>query len=314
MRALAENITAAVNPVRGISLELKNISSLGQSDVAAIRQELETELVRRGFHLGATSSAEARVEVSFSEGADKYVWVAKTHANDVERVAIVDVPRRSENSTGQSANVVVLGRRLAWQQSAKFLDFATSTGFDRASSGLWILEPDRVAIYSSVGNQWQFDRGIALPHHVPWPRDLHGSFDMPSGIVFLPGMTCTGAGIPGHDLQCIGTKTEREGAATGEWQQIKVEGLEIGDSLALRATCDGNSMVVATGIGDWTQPDSIQAYLEKDGRSVSSGDPIQIDGPVTALNWDAPGSGRVVVHNLKTGNYEGYIVTATCSH
>ena len=314
MHALAENIAAAVGPGRAITLEVKNISSLGPADVAAIRQELETELVHRGFRPGATSAAEAHVEVSFSEGADKYVWVAKTHANDLEHVAIVDVPRRSENSTGQSTTAVVLGRSLVWQQAAKFLDFTTSTGFDRASSGLWILEPDRVVIFISVGNQWQFDRGIALPHHVPWPRDLRGSFDTPSGLVLLPAMTCTGAGTPGHDLQCIGTKTERDGAALSESQQFKIEGLEFGESLPLRATCDGNSMAVATGTGDWTQPDSIQSYLVKDGRAVSSGDPIQIDGPVTALNWDAEGAARFVVHNLKTGNYEGYIVTATCSH
>ena len=28
----------------------------------------------------------------------------------------------------------------------------------------------------------------------------------------------------------------------------------------------------------------------------------------------APSSARAVVYNLKTKNYEGYIVTATCSH
>lgn len=314
MRALAENIAVAASPAHTIALEVKNISSLGPADVAAIREELENDLVHKGIHFGQTSSTEVRVEVALSENAERFVWVAETHANNADRVVIVDVVRRFDNAMGKSVNSVVLGCRLVWQQNGKFLDFATYTGFDESSSTLQILESERVAIYVNTGGHWQLERTVAPPHHAPWQRDLRGFIDASSGHIILPGMVCVAANAPSVELQCTPAQSVTNGSPTTGPVQSKIEGNEGGDELALRSACDGDSVVVATGAGDWTQPDSIQAYLEKDGRAVSSGDPIQIDGPVTALNWDAPGAARFVVHNLKSGNYEAYIVTATCSH
>jgi hypothetical protein len=67
---------------------------------------------------------------------------------------------------------------------------------------------------------------------------------------------------------------------------------------------------------DWTQPDSLQAYLVEDFREggEASGSAIEFDGPVLALHGEGQNTLRAIVRNLKTGNYEGYIVTATCNH
>ncbi len=76
-------------------------------------------------------------------------------------------------------------------------------------------------------------------------------------------------------------------------------------------------MILASGTGDWTQPDSIQGYVSSDpqGQAVASGDPVAFDGPVVSLQpAGKEGSARAVARNLKTGNYEAYIVTATCSY
>jgi len=47
--------------------------------------------------------------------------------------------------------------------------------------------------------------------------------------------------------------------------------------------------------------------------AVLSGGPIEFDGAIMSMHGDDRESVRVIVRNLKTGNYEGYIVTATCS-
>jgi hypothetical protein len=48
---------------------------------------------------------------------------------------------------------------------------------------------------------------------------------------------------------------------------------------------------------------------------VPSGNTLEFDGPVMALQADPEGSSaRAVVRNLKTGEYEAYIVTATCGN
>jgi hypothetical protein len=314
VHALAQDITAAASPSRAISLAVKNLSSLDSADATAIQQALESDLTHLGFHYDAASSAEVRVEVTLSESAEKYVWVAETHVNNAVRVAIVDVARPADNSTGKPADSLVLDRKLVWQQSGKFLDFAVFRGFDPADSALWILEPERVLIYRSAGDEWQLERMIAIAHRVPWPRDLRGAIDVQHSSILLPGLACVVRRAPANDLQCSTVPAGKNGSSTADSPQIKIEGRERDDTLALRSTCDGDSVVVATGTGDWTQPDLIQAYLEREGRAVSSGNPVQSDGPVTVLNWEAEGAARAVVHNLKTGNYEAYIVTATCGH
>ncbi len=98
VKALAEKIAAAVKPSRAISLEVNNISSLGSSEVEAIRAALETELTGRGLQLG---SAGAGVEVTLSENVESYIWVAEVRRNSgedkTERVglSVVSVRRRA---------------------------------------------------------------------------------------------------------------------------------------------------------------------------------------------------------------------------
>jgi hypothetical protein len=75
-------------------------------------------------------------------------------------------------------------------------------------------------------------------------------------------------------------------------------------------------VVLATGKGDWTQADFVQAYeMDTSGRAaaVLTGSPVAFAGPVMALWWTGTNGGaRAVVHNLKTGNYEAWVVTASC--
>ena len=75
--------------------------------------------------------------------------------------------------------------------------------------------------------------------------------------------------------------------------------------------------MLGTGNGDWTQPDSIQGFelANPQGQAVASGDPISMDGPIVSLSAPPDESdARAVVYNLKTKHYEGYVVTATCTH
>ena len=83
VKALAEKIAAAVKPSRMVSLEMKNISSLGASEVEAVRVGLETELTGRGLRLGSSGVA---VEVTLSENVESYIWVAKIGKGETSRI------------------------------------------------------------------------------------------------------------------------------------------------------------------------------------------------------------------------------------
>lgn len=65
--------------------------------------------------------------------------------------------------------------------------------------------------------------------------------------------------------------------------------------------CEG---ALATGSGDYTQPDWVQAFsLKPPGLAISN--KLDFPGPVLALRGGS-GLSRAIVRNLKTGNYEAY--------
>jgi hypothetical protein len=87
------------------------------------------------------------------------------------------------------------------------------------------------------------------------------------------------------------------------------------DIVGARTNCGSGWQVLTTRAGDWTQPDAIEAFEIADRQAVPASDPLSFDGPVTAL-WPGSDAGTVnaVVHNLKTGQYEAYSVSISCSH
>ena len=319
---LADKIAANVSPLQPLSLETKNISSLGSADVANVRAALESQLKARSFRLIAADSPPAaqpiaKVQFTFSEGAQGYVFVAEiqtpSEPDSQPQIAIVAAPKTTPGTDQQSNESLSLDKRLIWQQPTKFLDFATAMG----TPGLFystavILEPERLVSYRSDGSQWQPGQAISITHAKPWPRDLVGTINVEAKVVSLPDLQCAGDVFSLEKVHCVPFQM-----IIGPRVPVDIPGHKGSDYVGLFAQCGNGSVVFATGTGDWTQPDSIQGYLNKDWKTpaVPAGAAIEFDGPVVAL-WreGRESAARAIVHNLKTGNYEGYIVTATCSH
>lgn len=315
LQALAGKIANLVDRAKTISLEVENISSLGLPDVTPIRQSLETELTRRGFRLAPESSGRAHVIVTLSEGVEGYVWVAQVRSGSDEETAMVAVSKTDVVPENRDQEPLLLEKKLVWQQPAKFLDFALAAAPDGASRELVVLEPDRFAYYrSSDSTRWTFWQTIPLDPLRAWPlelRDLRGRIDNQSGVVDLPGIACEESLDPGK-MRCA---PEEQKLVFPWMRSIKIPGHEHSETMALADTCAEESVVVSTGNGDWTQPDVIQGYLAgaADEDIRPSGAPIATEGPVISFARDEKGSGvRAIVHNLKTGNFEGYVITANC--
>jgi hypothetical protein len=86
------------------------------------------------------------------------------------------------------------------------------------------------------------------------------------------------------------------------------------DIASLSLECGNKWQLFVTRPGDWTQPDAIQVFEIVERQAVALSEPVELDGPVTAL-WTASDTKSVnaVVHNLKTGQYEAYSLTINCS-
>lgn len=87
------------------------------------------------------------------------------------------------------------------------------------------------------------------------------------------------------------------------------------DIVAQSTTCGRQSQVLVTRTGDWTEPDAIQGFEIIDRQPEAVSPVADFPGPVTAL-WAAEGgdSAIAVIRNLKTGVYEAYSLSLTCSH
>lgn len=316
---LASRIGNLAGSQKSISMSVKNISSLGDADVAAISQAIQSELTRLGLGLSADSSAGALVTVTLSQGADGYVWVARVSAGAVEQTTMVSAPTTERARNAGANGKIVLERKLIWQQETRFLDFFVQTAPVYLASTAVVLEPHQLVFYRfSDARNWDASQKVPVPDPERPTRDLFGRIDEqggsaylgPASPIFHSSVRCTGGFDDPQRVQC----TRLSDVSLVSMAHPLVSGHEESETAKLTDRCGDASVVLSTGNGDWTQPDTLQGYLLSDLRAAaaSSSSEINFDGPVLALHAQKEGGARAVVHNLKTGNYEGYIVTATC--
>jgi hypothetical protein len=86
------------------------------------------------------------------------------------------------------------------------------------------------------------------------------------------------------------------------------------DIAAIESDCGSRTLLLATGTGDSTAPDSVQAFELTDSTQRAVGDPVWFPGPVTAL-WPAsePGMALAVSRDLKSGRYAAFRLAIACS-
>jgi len=85
------------------------------------------------------------------------------------------------------------------------------------------------------------------------------------------------------------------------------------DLAGITSDCGSGWQVLATRTGDSTLPDSLAAYEIMNRDAVEAGLPLEFAGPITALWSVADGrSATVIAHNLRTGDYEAFSISAVC--
>ncbi len=328
VRELVDRVAAIAPPGR-IDLAVNNVSSLSADDATTIGERVRAELTKRHFRSSGAQPPDAELIVTISEGTDGYVIVAQVRsgsgeparqgelARQDERVAMVSVSRAAKKA--ESGGGVSLEATRVWDQPGVILDFALPAVAAGAAPKMIVLEPGRLVFYSRQQDQWQIDQAVIIPPARPWLRAERGHIDISQGLAMgvagIPGIQCKGDFTDPQTIHCGFVSQDTQAWIQGDAAVPKE--LDIGgDAATVGLACDARPVVLATGKGDWTQADFVQAYeMDTSGRAaaVLTGSPVAFAGPVIAL-WSTGTSGvaRAVVRDLKSGNYEAWVVTASC--
>jgi hypothetical protein len=313
---LTDKVAASKSP-SPITLDVKNISSLEAPNVLLLTATFQRLLKDHSFQVfsyaSATAPAMDQVRLTLSESADSYVWVVEIPgtSDDSSRTPalIAAVPKAELTSVGSDSEFLSLEKQFVWRQPERFLDFAVlknSAGDD----ALLILEANRLALFKMSGAEWQLASAKAIPAIGPRARDARGLIDTKKNSVTVGTQKCVATPNFAGSLNCTSDYTLGG-------PPFEIPGAPNSLGAPIYGSCQNDSMFVFTGTGDWTQADTMQGYLAKSFSSpmVPSGSAIPFAGPVIYLVADPDtSSARAVVHNLKTGDYEAYVVTATCGH
>ncbi len=83
--------------------------------------------------------------------------------------------------------------------------------------------------------------------------------------------------------------------------------------VGLQTGCRGGWQILASGTGDYGEPDTLQAYEIVNHKAVEASVPVDFEGPVLAL-WPLPNGSEAmaITQNLKTAEYEAYRVSISC--
>ncbi len=330
-RALAHRVGAALQPGEAAQLTVRNLSSLAASDFAPARQALEAEL-----HSRASTPDAATVNVTLSENARGFLWVAEIVRAGKREAAILErAPSPDERAA--AAAPLVIEKRLLWEQEACVLDIAPSQG------GLAILDPSGISVYRQEEGRWNRVKQTPVEFPKPWPRDLRGRLAGNGEMVaFLPGAEpgpewpleignariwaprnyFTAPNLPpffsaarasdGWVLAGIDGRAQLFGATLEPLAAFAGWGSDVA---GVEAKCGRGPLVLATKPSESGDPDQVQAFEIVEREAAPVGAPVEFLGPIVAMHEWADGAGSVVAisRNLKTGRYAAFTLTVSCS-
>ena len=303
--SLAAKIASMADAKALLRLSVKNLSSLDAGRVANFTSALQAQLQQRGLKIANDASTGEALDVTIAENLRQFIFAAAFEHGDSREIALEALDRGKAEAKSEAPARVRLQREVIWTQRDPLLDFlmipaASPDGVRR----LFVLEPRRLVIYRAAADGWQVvESHPLLDYRVP--RDARGFFVPPRGDsaepfrLYVAGERC--------DLTLGGSITSNCGYDASPIANMQREFATLGGA------CGGGNRGLASGRGDWTEPDTL-SVVEGDGPYPKTGDEqMAFPGPILALRaGEAENTARVVWRDLRTGEYEAGIVTASC--
>ncbi len=228
-----------------------------------------------------------------------------TGLSESAKVRMVAIPRSTLSVPTSSSSSLRLRKELLWQQENP-LDGAVEWSDESSHEGSLFLLGEGLLIRGRFENQaWKLVDSTELPATPRQHRLGKGDFiyddQTPGKLAFLlDGKICSIQSGSSISFNC---------------RQTYIGGKVV----TIVPACDGKVQILATGMGDYTQPDRISLFgpevsrppplSEEEFRSGS----IEMPGPVLDYMTNEDGkSVSAVVRNLSTGIYEVYRITTVC--
>ena len=347
---LAARISSLLPRRATVSLEYQNLAALPAAEFSSFRNALEQELTKTGLAMAAAAQPESRLRVTLSENTRGLLFVAEI-GTDNQQVAML--PWNAPPPTETEPRVKISMQPVR-EQSESILDLLLLDsgsqllvlGLNKVSSyrlvnGAWI--PAGIANILLMRPLPRDPRGRiegdAFGFHIYLPGTSCQGL-----LQSEPKLNCASANdawpLNPRDptlavrwvtdrnlLQTESARGEFYNAAAGWFvapgghiQSRAGEPLTGADGWgsdlsSIENPCAPGILVVATGAGDTSDGDRLQAYEVSNGQATAASQALNLPGPVMAL-WPAetPGQSTLIVRNSKTGHYEASRLGLACAN
>jgi len=250
------------------------------------------------------------------------VWTQATRVLDVELVGEGD---QAALLVLDGATVSLYRNRQSHWELEQSAPIASTHPWPRDLRGRLMVSKDHKfdALLPGMKCSGAADPGVSMscaPSDDPWPIDGdEGARGFFGARNFFTGALAGGAkqknatpfysAAVTHDELLLAPVSGGIASSAGALMQP----LAGSDIASVRDECGSGEQVLATGAGDFTQRDTLQAMDEQSGRLAPETSPLEFNGPITAL-WTAhDGKAAIAVSkNLTTGRYEAFIISVTC--
>ena len=186
--ALASQIADILGP-GPVRLTIRNLSTISDGAIPAIRKLLEQDLKERGVSASGSESANS-IRITLSESAENRIWVAEIAEGDETQVAMVSLTPEHPQKAPPAGGLLLRSELVITEHAPVLAALAIA-------NNLVVLEPETIVIYARAADGWQEQKRVGLGGTSPLARDPRGmltpSADGNGFEAWLPGTRCAGA-------------------------------------------------------------------------------------------------------------------------
>lgn len=258
-----------------------------------------------GIELSENSDAPI-LTVTLQVTPSKALLIANTkEAASVPQIYVIEVPRSSLSVARRTGSAPQLRRELLWQQEKPI---QSALEWQHPKTEEWFL----FLLSDSLFMRFDFENGA-------W-KSMDSAQFLPVGRSSRAGEASLFYSHAKERVELVLRRKVCDIDPTVHFSYT-CTGSEVNDrTTELSSACGESPRYLATGKGDFTQPDQITlASGSRAGAPASDGDnytgSLDMPGPVLDISVAQDSkSATAVVKNLSTGNYEVYRITAVCSN